>query len=154
MPLEALPFLDKKTQSRFKIRNDWITCTQRVWNVIRKKIGAPLEISRAMKISGLVNFKPSMLGLKKDLPLTPQFYIIGALPKGRWDVYLLHVLILIARKMITLLWLKPFPPTVPQWQERVKKVYLMEKITAHLHLKMDIFRIRWAAISEYLNLSM
>lgn len=95
--------------------------------------------------------------LNIDLPLTPQFYIIGVLPKGSWErkkLYLLHVLILIARKMITLLWLKPLPPTVLQWQERVKKVYLMEKITAHLHLKMDIFRIRWAPISEYLNLPM
>ena len=352
VPLEALPFLDKKTQSKFKIRNDWNKCTQRVWNMIRKKIGAPLEISRAMKISGLMNFKPKNLdyglggakglimihqmfdgevlrsfrqlqdrfgltnkdfhrylqlrsylmshkewsllkkqptpiedlfiniikektsikvvsqiykclkllmsgstldikgkwelemnviiddtcwedvceeghkitsspmwkefnwklkmryfrtptitskfdrsktnlcwrechqigdhthifwdcpklgnywgGIRKelfsilniDLPLTPQFYIIGVLPKGRWEkkkLYLLRVLILIARKMITLSWLKPLPPTVLQWQERVKKVYFMEKITAHLHLKMDIFRIRWAPISEYLNLPM
>ena len=30
----------------------------------------------------------------------------------------------------------------------------MGKTTAHLHLKMDIFRARWAPISEHLNLQM
>ena len=65
-------------------------------------------------------------------------HVIGALPKGRWEkrkVYLLHVLLLIAKKMINVLWLNPLPPTIPPWQERVKKVYVMEKITAHLCLK-------------------
>lgn len=61
IPLEALPFLDKKTQSKFKIKNDWIKCTQRVWNTVKKKIGAPLESSRTMKISGLMNFEPNKL---------------------------------------------------------------------------------------------
>lgn len=56
--------------------------------------------------------------------------------------------------MITVLWLKPLPPTILQWQERVKKVYVMEKITAHLHLKMDIFTTRWGPVSKYLNLPM
>lgn len=80
VPLETLPFLDKKTQNKFKIKNDWIKCTQRVWNVIRKKIGAHMEISRVMKISGLVNFVPNKLDVgfkewgKKGLTMINQMF--------------------------------------------------------------------------------
>ena len=95
--------------------------------------------------------------LNIDLPLIPDFYIIGALPKDSFEkrkLYLLEVLLLIARKMITLSWLQPLPPAIPHWHERVKKVYEMEKITALLHLKMDLFKTRWSPISGYLNLPM
>lgn len=82
---------------------------------------------------------------------------MNRVPEGRLEkrkLYLLHVLLLVSRKMITLSWLKPLPPTIPQWHERVEKVYVMEKITAHLHLKMGTLRTRWAPISAYLNLPM
>ena len=68
-----------------------------------------------------------------DLPLTPNVILLEHSLRedgGKMKLYLLHVLLLIAMKMITSSWLKPLRPMTPQWQERVKT-------TAHLHLKMD-----------------
>ena len=51
--------------------------------------------------------------------------------------------------MITISWLRPQPPTVTQWREKVKDVYYMENITARLHFKMDVFLNRWSPITSY-----
>lgn len=93
--------------------------------------------------------------LNIDLPLDPRLYVLGAFPKGgigKRQLYLLHTLLLVARKMITLSWLKPLSLTIPQWQDMMNKVYIMERATVHLHIKMDLFRTRWAAVSVYFNL--
>ncbi len=60
--------------------------------------------------------------------------------------YLLGVLLLIAKKMITVLWRNAKPPTVQQWRERLKSVYLMESITAKLQLRTDVFNIKWTLV--------
>ena len=62
---------------------------------------------------------------------------------------LLRVLLLIAKKMITISWLRPQPPTVTQWREKVKDVYYMENIITRLHLKTDVFLNRWSPITSY-----
>ena len=93
--------------------------------------------------------------LNIDLPLDPKIYIIGLVPEGLADkqvVCILHMLLLVARKMITLSWLQPLPPTINQWHERVLKVYTMEKITAKLQMKYDVFLRNWAPVIGYLNL--
>ena len=64
--------------------------------------------------------------------------------------YLLHVLLMIARKMITINWMKPNPPTVAQWLQKVKHVYMMEYMTAQLQLKVPIFMRRWTLVIDYL----
>uniref|UniRef100_A0A3P8TVH1 Reverse transcriptase domain-containing protein n=1 Tax=Amphiprion percula TaxID=161767 RepID=A0A3P8TVH1_AMPPE len=95
----------------------------------------------------------SILGV--DLALEPLFYIIGSIPKEAMDkkqAYLLHILLLVAKKMITVSWLSPLPPTLHQWRESLKKVYLMEKITAKLHLKLGFFMNLWAPVIAYFNL--
>ena len=90
-----------------------------------------------------------------DLPLDPRYYILGLVPEGAMDkkkAQLLQILLLVARKMITILWLKPLPPTLHQWKERLKTVYLMEKITAKLHCRMGLFLTLWAPVINHLKL--
>jgi len=41
--------------------NNWIICTHRVWSQVRKKIGAPLTISCAVKLAKIVDFGPNKL---------------------------------------------------------------------------------------------
>ena len=82
--------------------------------------------------------------IEYHLPLTPKFILLEQSLREdgtKRKLYLFHVLLIIARKMITLSWLKPLPPTILQWQERVKRVYIMEKTTVHLRLKMDISKL-------------
>ena len=41
---------------------------------------------------------------------------------------------MIARKIITINWMKPNPLMIAQWLQKVKHVYMMEYMTAHLQL--------------------
>lgn len=77
-----------------------------------------------------------------DLPLDPLCYIIGAIPNGAMEkrkAYLQHILSLVAKTIITLAWLKALPFTPHQWQDRLMKVYSIEKIAAKLYVKTDMF---------------
>lgn len=66
---------------------------------------------------------------------------------------LIQILLLVARKTITKSWLKAPPPTIVQWQENLKRVYLMEKITAQLHLTLDKFNDMWALVVKHFGWS-
>lgn len=93
--------------------------------------------------------------LKIDLPLDPKVYIFGVVPEGLASncvIKILHILLLTARKMITLSWLRPLPPTINQWHERLLNVYNMEKITAKLQMKYDMFLKIWVPLICHLNL--
>lgn len=64
-----------------------------------------------------------------DLPLEPAFFILGHTPENllsKDQKYLLEMLLLIAKKMITVSWRNVNPPTVQQWRIRLKNVYQME----------------------------
>ena len=61
VPLEMMPFMEQKKWRDLNIENEWIICTHRVWSLVRKKIGAPLTISRAVKIPKIVDFLPNKL---------------------------------------------------------------------------------------------
>lgn len=90
-----------------------------------------------------------ILGIDLHLDLT--LSIIGILPEDLIDRdsrYLLRVLLLIAKKIITINWLKPHPPNIMQWTDRVKKVFIMEKTTARLQLKLERFERRWKPIMQ------
>ena len=69
------------------------------------------------------------------------------------DIYL-RVLLLIAKKKITANWKSGSleSPTVTEWKQRLKQIYMMEKMTASLQLKSDLFNQRWHMVKEYLNL--
>uniref|UniRef100_A0A3P9KVM4 Reverse transcriptase domain-containing protein n=1 Tax=Oryzias latipes TaxID=8090 RepID=A0A3P9KVM4_ORYLA len=87
-----------------------------------------------------------------NLPLNPLYYIIGTLPEEgieKKKVKLIQILLLVAKKMITRSWLKTSPPTLEQWLEALRKVYLMEKITAKLHLRSEMFYDLWTPVTEH-----
>lgn len=54
VPLETMPFMEQKKWRELNIENEWIICTHRIWSLVRKKICAPLTISRAVKIALLI----------------------------------------------------------------------------------------------------
>lgn len=84
-----------------------------------------------------------------NFPLEPALYILGIIPDNMTDKnskYLLRILLLIAKKTITASWLKPQPPSILQWRDGVKNVFIMEKITARLQLKTDLFDKRWSLL--------
>lgn len=58
---------------------------------------------------------------------------------------------MIAKKMITINWMKPSTPTAAQWLQKVKHVCTMEYMTAQLQLKMPIFRRRWTQVIDCLG---
>ena len=74
---------------------------------------------------------------KRNIQIDPQMalsditYIMLSNDQG----YLLHILLMVARKMITLNWMKPIPPTREQLVQKLKQVYKMEYMTAQLQLK-------------------
>lgn len=87
----------------------------------------------------------------------PLVFVLGVLPNellSKEKLYLLGIMVLVAKKLITVCWYKPSPPTVNQWKERLVKVYAMEKITAKLNLTMDLFRKRWKPLTTYLELTL
>ena len=54
-----------------------------------------------------------------DLPLNPSHFILDLVAEdvcNRNQKYLLHILLMTARKMVTLNWRKPQPPTLAQWK--------------------------------------
>lgn len=61
VPMETIPFLEQKKWRKLQIKNEWMNCTKRVWSLVRKKIGAPLTTSRAVKIAKDIDFLPCRL---------------------------------------------------------------------------------------------
>lgn len=90
-----------------------------------------------------------------DLPLEPSYFVLGIMPADLEEnnqTYLLRILLLIANKVITASWLKPHPPTVAQWRERIQAFYNMVHTTALLHLKADVFLKKWSPIAQHFYL--
>jgi len=53
--------------------------------------------------------------------------------------YLLHILLMTARKMVTIKWMNSQPPTVAQWKQKLGEVYRIEALTAQLQLRSNVF---------------
>lgn len=88
-----------------------------------------------------------------NIPLDPTFVLLGIFPihfKPNCNKNILKILILIAKKMVTVSWLKPQPPTITQWKNKLKEVYHMEQITARLQMGTDIFNNKWSSIHNYI----
>lgn len=56
---------------------------------------------------------------------------------------MLHLLLLIARNIIAVKWRNPQTPTVTQWRQKLREVYVVEALTATLQLRTDVFGRRW-----------
>ena len=91
--------------------------------------------------------------LNLDSSIDPQQLILGTTPSrglGKNELYMIRVMMLIAHKMITVNWLRPHPPTVDQWAQRLQAVNCMESLTASLRLRMDIYLAKWTPVIMYL----
>lgn len=89
-----------------------------------------------------------ILGINQHMNLI--LYIPGILPEDLIDrecSFLSKVLLVIAKKLITINWLKPHPPNIMQWTDKVKK-FIMERTTARLQLKLEKFKRRWKPIIQ------
>ena len=72
---------------------------------------------------------------KRDIPLEPQVTLLDSMNTHIFETDqgdILHVLLMVARKMITINWKNPNPPTVEQWKQKLKQVHKMEYMTAKL----------------------
>lgn len=107
---------------------------------------------------------PFWMGVKSEVDkvlginiiLTPSQFLFDLAPEGMYtrdQRHLLHILLMTARKMITIKWMNLQPPTVAQWKQKLREVYGMEALTAKLQLRSDVFgRIgRWLPIARYLS---
>ena len=77
-----------------------------------------------------------------DVTLKPKLFVLGAIPKDLYNAdkrYILRILLLVSKKIITVNWRDVKPPTIGQWTQRLKNVYMMERITASLQVTMDTF---------------
>ena len=89
-----------------------------------------------------------------DIPLDPLFFLLEKTQEELFtkdQCYMLHILLMIAKKIITINWMKPSPPTIAQWIQKVRQVNTMENMTAILQLKVPIFVRRWTPVILYLN---
>ena len=60
------------------------------------------------------------------------------------DRYLVRILLIAAKKAITRKWLQEEPPTLKNWLEITEEIYVMERLTYLLRLRMGIFQKKWA----------
>ena len=86
---------------------------------------------------------------KCDLSLGLQNLLLGTLPKAlslKSDKYLYRILRITAIKQITKL--KPKPPQISKWNESIKEIYNMERITHSIRNLNAVFELRWKKINE------
>ena len=90
---------------------------------------------------------------RRDIQIEPQLALLDILQLAydKEQVDILHILMMVARKMITINWMNPNPPTIQQWQQKIKQVYNMESLTAQLQMKMELFGKRWRIVADYLE---
>ncbi len=93
--------------------------------------------------------------LELEILLDPVVCVLGALPREIYNEekrYVLRILLLIAKKNDNSTLEGEGSPSLVQWTQRLKQVYIMEKMTACLQMKMDIFLQRWKSITNYLDM--
>lgn len=92
--------------------------------------------------------------LKVSLSWDPLTFLLDIFPDNLSgdQKFLLRLMLMTVRKTITICWLKPEPPSILQWTQKFKQVYLMEQLTAQLQLKTPVFERRWGgAIKNFLQ---
>lgn len=91
--------------------------------------------------------------INREIPSNALFYLLSIIP-DYFNVdqkYILHILLLVVKKTITAKWKQVLSPSIAEWKNRVKQVYMMEKMTACLQLKVDKFNQRWHLVKLYLG---
>jgi len=94
--------------------------------------------------------------LEGDIPMRPDFFLLDSFPPDLFSkshLFVLHILLMAARKIITVNWMKVHVPTVTEWTYKLKQIYIFEKMTADLQFKSDIFQQKWALIKNLLEIN-
>ena len=84
-----------------------------------------------------------------DIPLDPLIFLLEKIPENllsKDQYYMLHILLMTAKKMITVNWMQPCAPTKAQWIQKIKQIHTMENMTAILQFKVPLFIRRWAPV--------
>ena len=71
--------------------------------------------------------------------------LFGLMPQ-EWlkrDKYLLNILLVAGKKALTRKWLSQEGPTLNTWMDITVDIYKMERITAYVNHKMELFVSRW-----------
>lgn len=78
---------------------------------------------------------------------------LGNLPTGlrKTDRYLLQILLAASKKAITRKWLSQDSPTIDEWIEIVKEIYVMEHLTFSLRHARKKCEAYWEKWISYLN---
>lgn len=93
--------------------------------------------------------------LKINVPPDSILFLLGVIPKERFGVdqrHNLYIFLLIAKKMITVNWKNIKPPTITQWSQKLRQIYIREQVAANLQLRMELFVHRWKCAAVYLGL--
>nr|AAD02930.1 reverse transcriptase [Oryzias latipes] len=64
---------------------------------------------------------------------------------------LLYILLAASKKAITRKWLKPEQPTTEDWIDVVQRIYIMERISHSLQIRLDVFYATWSIWTEYVK---
>ena len=59
------------------------------------------------------------------------------------DRYITKILLITSKKAITRNWCKAEPPTKDQWMDIIREVYIMEKMTYQLRMRVNNFEGKW-----------
>ena len=79
------------------------------------------------------------------VPLESKTLFFGLMPQ-EWlkrDKYLLNILLVAGKKALTRKWLSQESPTLNTWMDITMDIYKMEKITAYVNHKLELFVSRW-----------
>ena len=66
-------------------------------------------------------------------------------------MYLLQILLVAAKKKITIKWLKKESPNQAEWLTILRNIYTMGKMTYSLRLQRDLFIERWAQLMSVME---
>ena len=92
--------------------------------------------------------------LNVELIRDPQVAILWIKPvviHSRKNMYLLQILMVAAKKTITIKWLKKESPNQAEWLTILRNIYTMEKMTYSLRLQRDLFIERWAQLMSVME---
>ena len=87
------------------------------------------------------------------IPLSCSLLYLGDLPDvvtGN-DRYLMKIFMAAAKKAITRKWLQTEAPSVEDWLQIIFEIFEMERMTANLRLRKEVFEYRWAKWYEYIS---
>uniref|UniRef100_A0A671TVT9 Reverse transcriptase domain-containing protein n=1 Tax=Sparus aurata TaxID=8175 RepID=A0A671TVT9_SPAAU len=88
-----------------------------------------------------------------QLPLESKVFFFGLVPEGwpRRDKYLFSILLVASKKALTKKWLSQESPTLTMWMDITMDICRMEKLTADVNYKKDLFVLRWKKWMNYIT---